>query len=108
LWDDYFAINDPWNNPMTRIADKKASALDAATLAATFTAEKEERAPAPIRILRLPEVINRVGLKRASIYDAIARGSFPKQIVLSNRAVGWVEQEIEAWLAARIRETRIP
>jgi prophage regulatory protein len=59
---------------------------------------------APIRILRLPEVINRVGLKRASIYAAIARGTFPKQIPLGARAVGWIEGEIEAWLAARIRK----
>ncbi|MGB9151857.1 MAG: AlpA family transcriptional regulator [Alphaproteobacteria bacterium] len=56
-----------------------------------------------LRILRLPEVINRVGLKRAAIYHHMARGKFPRQIALSDRAVGWVEQEIEAWLTARIQ-----
>lgn len=60
----------------------------------------------PTRILRLPEVINRVGLKRASIYAAITRGSFPKQITLGDRAVGWIEQEIDTWLAERIQKTR--
>jgi prophage regulatory protein len=59
-----------------------------------------------IHILRLPEVINRVGLKRASIYHAMASSSFPKQIVLSSRAVGWIEEEIEAWLAARVTASR--
>lgn len=59
-----------------------------------------------IRVLRLPEVINRVGLKRASIYAAIASGAFPKQIVLGNRAVGWIEQEIDAWLAERVKIAR--
>lgn len=59
-----------------------------------------------IRILRLPEVMARVGLKRASIYNYIAQGSFPKQIALSDRAVGWIEEEINAWLATRISASR--
>jgi len=60
----------------------------------------------PVRILRLPEVINRVGLKRAAIYLYVGRGQFPKQINLGPRAVGWVEHEIDAWVAARIEVTR--
>ena len=55
-----------------------------------------------IRILRLPEVVDRVGLKRASIYLRVAHGSFPKQISLGVRAVGWLESEIDTWLAARV------
>jgi prophage regulatory protein len=58
------------------------------------------------RILRLPEVKARVGLCRASIYQRIAIGSFPKQISLGARAVGWLEHEIEAWIAERIRTGR--
>lgn len=60
----------------------------------------------PIRILRLPEVIDRVGLKRAAIYQYVARGQFPKQINLGPRAVGWLEHEVDAWVAARIEVTR--
>jgi prophage regulatory protein len=59
-----------------------------------------------IRILRLPEVMARVGICRASIYLRIADGSFPKQISLGARAVGWLEHEIDAWLAARIAVRR--
>ncbi len=55
-----------------------------------------------IRILRLPQVMDRVGLKRAAIYHHMAQGKFPQHIALSDRAVGWVEQEINAWLIARI------
>jgi prophage regulatory protein len=55
-----------------------------------------------IRILRLPEVMARVGLRRASIYAQIHNGNFPKQISLGARAVGWLEHEADAWLAARI------
>jgi prophage regulatory protein len=60
----------------------------------------------PIRILRLPEVISRVGLRRASIYQRMMRSDFPKQITLGPRAVGWLESEIDAWLAARVSERR--
>ncbi len=60
----------------------------------------------PTRILRLPEVISRVGMKRASIYRAISLSSFPKQIILGQRSVGWIEQEIEDWLAARVCASR--
>ncbi|MGB9152141.1 MAG: AlpA family transcriptional regulator [Alphaproteobacteria bacterium] len=55
-----------------------------------------------IRILRLTEVIDRVGLCRASIYQYIATGSFPKQIVLGQRSVGWLEHEIDTWLSVRV------
>ena len=64
--------------------------------------------PAPARILRLPEVIDRVGLRRASIYQHIAAGSPPKQITLGVRAVGWLESEIDAWLAVRINARQLP
>lgn len=60
----------------------------------------------PISIMRLPDVMKRVGLKRATIYLHIAAGTFPKQISLGPRAVGWVEHEIDTWLAARVMGTR--
>jgi len=84
------------------IADKDAAIF---TVSAPMRRGRK-RASAPVRIIRLPEVMNRVGLKRASIYAAIARGSFPKQIALGDRAVGWIEQEIDAWLAARVAGSR--
>ena len=58
--------------------------------------------PLAIRIMRLPEVVNRVGLQRAAIYQHIAKGSFPKQIAIGERAVGWLEHEIDAWLQALV------
>ncbi len=58
------------------------------------------------RFIRLPEVIARTGLKRSSIYAAVQAGTFPAQIPLGERAVGWDESEISAWIEARIREAR--
>jgi len=57
----------------------------------------------PTRILRLPEVMSRVGLRHAAIYQYMSEGSFPQSIHLGSRAVGWLEHEIEEWLAERIR-----
>ncbi len=60
----------------------------------------------PIYILRLPDVIKRVGLKRSALYQRASEGTFPKQISLGGRAVGWLESEIDAWLIARVQLTR--
>lgn len=57
-------------------------------------------------ILRRPEVEKRCGLSRSAIYAAIAVGTFPKQIRLGPRAVGWDRREVDAWIEARIRESR--
>jgi prophage regulatory protein len=50
------------------------------------------------RIIRLHEVIRRVGLSRSSIYQYIQKGMFPKQIPIGARAVGWLEAEIDLWI----------
>ncbi len=39
------------------------------------------------RLLRLPEVVHRVGLSRTTIYSLISTGEFPRQIVIAPRAV---------------------
>jgi prophage regulatory protein len=57
-------------------------------------------------ILRLPAVKERTGLSRSSIYLWIARGQFPAPVSLGARAVGWVESEVDEWLAQRITESR--
>lgn len=55
------------------------------------------------RLLRLPELLARLGICRATIYLHISKGTFPKPIALSPRAVGWLEHEIDAWLMSRIQ-----
>jgi prophage regulatory protein len=57
-------------------------------------------------ILRLEAVKSRTGLSRSTIYLRIAQGAFPTQIALGGRTVGWVEDEIEAWLNAQIAQSR--
>jgi prophage regulatory protein len=52
----------------------------------------------PKKILRLPEVINKTGLSRSTIYALIAKGTFPKQIKLSERTSGFFETEVDEYL----------
>lgn len=58
------------------------------------------------RFLRLSDVKNQVGLGRSAIYDKIKRGDFPAPIHLGARAVGWLSDEICAWMDARIEASR--
>ena len=50
------------------------------------------------RILRLPEVIEKTGISRSSIYEQMQLGLFPKQLRLGKRMVGWSEAEVEKHL----------
>jgi prophage regulatory protein len=52
-------------------------------------------------ILRLPQVRLRTGLSKSTIYELEAKGAFPHRIRLTERAVGWVEAEIQEWSATR-------
>ena len=65
---------------------------------------KEREARRDHRILRLREVESRTGLKRSSIYQAIATGSFPKSVSITGHAVGWIDTEVEDWISSRIAE----
>ena len=53
------------------------------------------------RILRLPELCQKLGLSRTSVYELIRSAGFPKQIKLTARASGWRLSAVERWLAER-------
>lgn len=57
--------------------------------------------PRPPRILRIHQVTETIGLSRASIYRLMQLGLFPKSIKIGIKAVGWVQSEIEMWIAER-------
>ncbi len=58
------------------------------------------------RILCLREVCALTGLGRSFIYQLQAEGRFPQRIKLGARAVGWLEDEVQRWVADRISESR--
>jgi prophage regulatory protein len=57
-------------------------------------------------ILRRPEVQARTGLPRSTMYDMIRKRAFPAPVPLGAKAVGWLEHEIDAWLADRAAARR--
>ena len=58
------------------------------------------------KILRLKTVLGRTGLTRSMAYALLKDGQFPRPINLDARAVGWLESEIDAWIADRIEASR--
>ena len=59
------------------------------------------------RILRLPEVLERIGLKRSTLHRRRRVGEFPQPVKLggaNSRAVGWFEGDVDAWMDGLKRE----
>lgn len=76
-------------NPVSVTQVPEASAIDAFALV-----------PQPARLLRLPEVMARVGLKRSAIYQRMSEGRFPKSRSLGPKCAVWIEAEIVEWIAS--------
>ena len=53
------------------------------------------------RILRCPELLRITQLSKATIYRMVAKGTFPKQVRLAERAVGWRSEDVVRWLNSR-------
>ena len=56
---------------------------------------RTERTKPAIRFLRISAVEALTGLSRTTIYDWSADGRFPRAVRLSERAVRWIESEVE-------------
>lgn len=74
-----------------------------------------EKVQTALTILRRKQVESRTGLSRSSIYARLRHNpkrpgdydpSFPKPVSVGAKAVGWIESEIEAWIAAQIEKSR--
>ncbi len=57
-------------------------------------------------IIRLPQVKQRTGLSRSTIYALIKAGQFKAPISLGARAVGWLESDISEFIEDRIKASR--
>jgi prophage regulatory protein len=64
--------------------------------------ESTEARTAPLRLLRLAQVLDMTGLRKTKIYELQAAGQFPMRVKITAHCVGWIEQEVQAWLAGRI------
>ena len=54
-----------------------------------------------LTLLRLDEVLVRVGLGKTRLYALLAAGDFPTPIRLGQRSVRWHAQDIHAWIEAK-------
>ena len=57
------------------------------------------------RILRAPEVMERVGKSRVQIWRDVKAGKFPAPVVLGPNSIGWFEDEIANHQAQLPRRT---
>lgn len=55
--------------------------------------------PSPNSFVRLPQVLKETGLSRATLYRKVRDGTFPRQVRIATRCVGWRRNAIEQWLA---------
>lgn len=64
----------------------------------------------PARILRFPEVNKRVGYCRMHVDRLEKAGKFPQRVQIGPNSVGWVESDIDRWIAEKIaaRDARPP
>jgi len=67
----------------------------------------EDSEPKSFHILRLAQVTQVTGLCRSMIYQLEAQQRFPRRILLSTRAVGWLEGEVQEWIAMRVEGRRM-
>ena len=52
----------------------------------------------PDRILRLQTVLERTGLSRSTLYRKVDQGTFPTQVRIAARCVGWRESAVTDWM----------
>ncbi|MCP3709588.1 AlpA family phage regulatory protein [Paraburkholderia sp. CNPSo 3274] len=52
----------------------------------------------------MPEVLDKIGLDESMLTELINGGDFPRPVRIGSRAVRWSENEVDAWIAARLAE----
>jgi prophage regulatory protein len=55
-----------------------------------------------MKVLRLPDVQDKTGLRHSSIYKGVKERTFPAPIALGPKARGWLEAEVERWIADQV------
>lgn len=62
------------------------------------------KATQPQRFIRIKEVLSITSLSKSDLYRRIADGTFPSQVKLGPMTAAWQENEVRAWMDARIAE----
>jgi prophage regulatory protein len=64
--------------------------------------KKTPASPKTLRVLRRPELHAKIGLGDSHIDRLESRGEFPRRIALTDRTMGWLEDEVDEWLRQKI------
>jgi prophage regulatory protein len=55
-----------------------------------------------MQFLRLPQVMQRVGLSKPQLYKLITQNEFPSQIKICSRISVWLESDVIQWMQEQI------
>jgi prophage regulatory protein len=69
-----------------------------APLRRTLPEEPSMPTEIPDRILRLNAVLDLTGLSRSTLYRKMDLGTFPRNVRISTRCVGWRQSDVAEWL----------
>ena len=56
--------------------------------------------------LRLPQVLERCGIKKTTLYKCIKQGTFPRQVKVNSRISVWPKSLIDSWIFATVAANR--
>ncbi|WP_273992323.1 AlpA family transcriptional regulator [Vibrio parahaemolyticus] len=57
-----------------------------------------------MRFLKLKEVMEKTALSRSAIYRKMNEDAFPKSVNVSDRAMAWVESEVDDWMETMLQD----
>ena len=58
------------------------------------------------RFLRIPEIVHRTGMSKATIYNRINQVLFPKQIPIGVNLVVCLERDVQMWMQEQVDKGR--
>ena len=59
------------------------------------------------KILRVPDVLARIGVSRSTLYEWMRTGYFPASVSLGARSIGWRERDVNEWIESRVNRQTV-
>jgi predicted DNA-binding transcriptional regulator AlpA len=87
---------------VARLKSLAGASGDASAVEVSMPRAKHQVIPVGVHVLRMRQLVERTKLSRATLYVLEATDpTFPKKIKLSARTIGFLESEVDSWIAAR-------
>jgi prophage regulatory protein len=68
--------------------------------------DNTNKSASQIRMIRLTQVMDKIGMGRSWVYQAMNEGKFPRPITFGGRAIAWIESEVDGWLESQVEASR--